>query len=445
MKLLYPKQQSVRFALATLTGLALSILLHGAASADEVLVGHLSVVPIESLKAAEPHTLKLSAMKPASIVTEPQYRATPMYGSITLGTAKTARLNFALDTFPKDKTPFLYIDINGSGNLTGKSAFFPLKPLTDFTTDHHSSIAVAPAQSTSSSGVPIGVLVPTLARYDIKGTVQEVKCPVLFTLLGDELDYTISVERLGTVNVAGKAFRISLVDMEANQVYDVYQHSEDKPALVKLLIDRNDDGRFDLKREAFDVSKPFRLNGSVYELASIDPVGTIVALQPSTKQPEGGITPDEFAVGTDILDFSATDIDGKPVHFPSDYKHKIVLLDFWALSDQNSATDAAGLVNLYTQYHKNGFEIVGVSLDRAKQKQNIQDFCQQSGMVWPEIYDGGGKNAAVAKLYGIERLPRKFLVDGTTGTILAMGAQLDGPGLQVTVTSALRKKRLLRP
>ncbi len=314
-----------------------------------------------------------------------------------------------------------------------------MAPLTEFTTDKTAATTAAVTHA-EGAGVPIGAMASTVARYDIKGAIQEVKCPVLFTVIGDELDYSIAVQHVGTLNFAGKSFRIALVDANANAVFDGYSHADDKPANVNLMIDRNDDGKFDPIKEKFDLAKPFRLAGSSYEVASVDPEGTIIALQPSNKRPEGGITPDELAIGSDSIDFVVKSIDGKTIAFPSDYKHRIVLLYFWATSNAASTAEIPGIVGTYNQYHNFGFDVLGISLDKAKMKDAVTNFRSQAGMTWSEVYDGLRWNTEVAKLYGIESLPRAFLIDCDTGTILAMGESLNGAGLQPAVLKALQKK-----
>jgi len=210
------------------------------------------------------------------------------------------------------------------------------------------------------------------------------------------------------------------------------------------MIDRNDDGKFDPVKERFDLAKPFRLAGTAYEVASVDPQGTIIALQTTTKRPEGSMTPDELAVGTDVIDFVARTMDGKKVAFPSAYKHRIVMLDFWATWCGPCVAEVPNIVAVYNQYHNNGFDILGVSLDRANMADTVTSFCRNAGMTWPQIYDGQYWNAEVAKLYGIDSIPRGFLIDGDTGTIIAMGDTIRGPGLEAAVTKALRKKGMLR-
>jgi thiol-disulfide isomerase/thioredoxin len=426
---------------AALTVLAASVMMPMRASADEVVVGHLSLTPIENIKSVVPTGLKLSDVKPAAIVKEPEYRGKPKYGSIMLGNSPKSSVYFALDTIPGDHAPKLYIDIAGTGNLADRSANYTLQPLTEFATNTGS---VTSAIAKGTANVPIGAMVPTIARYINGNNIEEMRYPVLFTLLGDELDYTVAVQRTGTISVNGRTLRISLVDTTGRGVFSSVTHPEDKGPVVKLLVDANDDGKFDPKKEAFDLAKPLRISGTAFELASANAAGTIIALRTTDKRPEGAITPDDLAVGSEIIDFVAKSIAGNTIKFPSGFKHKVVMLDFWATWCGPCVAEIPNIVNVYNQYHNNGFEIVGVSLDRANQKQTVIDFCNEHNMPWEQIYDGGYWNAQIAKLFGVDSIPRAFLVDGDTGVIVGMGDSIRGEGLTNALTRALTKKGLLR-
>ena len=426
---------------AALTMMAASAWLPINASADEVVVGHLSLTPIENIKSIVPSKAKLSADKPASIVKEPEYRGKPQYGSIVLGNSAKSTVYFALDTIPGDRAPKLYIDLAGNGNLTERSANITLQPLTEFATN---SGSVTSAIAKGTANVPIGAMVQTVARYTNGSAIEELRCPVLFTLLGDELDYAVAVQRTGTINVNGRVMRIALVDTTGRGVFNSVTHPEDKGALVKLLVDSNDDGKFDPRKEAFDLAKPLRLSGTAFELASANAAGTVIALKTTDKRPEGAITPEDLAVGSEIIDFVAKSIDGTTIKFPSGFKHKIVMLDFWATWCGPCVAEIPNIVNVYNQYHNNGFEIVSVSLDKANQKQTVIDFCTEHNMPWEQIYDGGFWNAELAKLFGVDSIPRAFLVDGDTGKIVGMGDAIRGEGLTTALTRALAKKGLIR-
>jgi len=67
------------------------------------------------------------------------------------------------------------------------------------------------------------------------------------------------------------------------------------------------------------------------------------------------------------------------------------------------------VVAAYNQLHKAGFEIVGISLDQSKDK--MLGYTQQTGMTWPEYFDGKGWQNEISSRYGINSIPTAWLVD----------------------------------
>jgi peroxiredoxin len=80
------------------------------------------------------------------------------------------------------------------------------------------------------------------------------------------------------------------------------------------------------------------------------------------------------------------------------------------------------VVKLYEQYHPKGFEILGVSLDRAKDPwvKAIQD----DKLTWPQVSDLKFWQCAAAKLYVITVIPQSVLID-KDGKIIAKGLRGD--------------------
>jgi peroxiredoxin len=102
--------------------------------------------------------------------------------------------------------------------------------------------------------------------------------------------------------------------------------------------------------------------------------------------------------------------------------------------------EVPGLVKAYEAYRGKGFEVLGVSLDREKAEGQIKTVTAKQGMAWEQIYDGRFFDAKIAKQYGIQAIPATYLVDGDTGKILAMGADLRGERLAKTIEKALETK-----
>jgi thiol-disulfide isomerase/thioredoxin len=139
--------------------------------------------------------------------------------------------------------------------------------------------------------------------------------------------------------------------------------------------------------------------------------------------------------------FKAVDIDAKPVSFPSDYKGRVVMLDFWATWCPPCVGEVPGIVAVYNKYHDKGFDILGVSLDQENGLDRVRGFMTKYKMAWRQIYDGKYWQARLARFYKVDSIPRAFLVDGDTGAILASGDSLRGEALEPAVAAALAGKK----
>ena len=62
-------------------------------------------------------------------------------------------------------------------------------------------------------------------------------------------------------------------------------------------------------------------------------------------------------------------------------------------------------------------------------------------MTWPQVYDGGYWQSALAKQYGVQAIPFSVLI-GKDGKIVALGDAMRGPGLAPAIRSALAQKTM---
>lgn len=148
----------------------------------------------------------------------------------------------------------------------------------------------------------------------------------------------------------------------------------------------------------------------------------------------------KVVAGQQAPHFQLTPINAPKIDFPADYKGKVVLLDFWATWCPPCRAELPNVVAAYQKYHSKGFDIVSVSLDQAGNGPDLLQFMKENGMVWPQIYDGGYWQAAVAVEYGVHAIPCPVVVDGDTGKILAVGVDALGHRLDAVVESALAAK-----
>lgn len=100
----------------------------------------------------------------------------------------------------------------------------------------------------------------------------------------------------------------------------------------------------------------------------------------------------------------------------SDFKGKLVLLDFWGSWCGPCRMSNPHLKQMYTAYKPQGFEIVAVSCERSGTLQQQQDkwkkALKEDGMNWVNLLNNDGPHAEdVAKLYGVTAFPTKLLID----------------------------------
>jgi thiol-disulfide isomerase/thioredoxin len=104
-------------------------------------------------------------------------------------------------------------------------------------------------------------------------------------------------------------------------------------------------------------------------------------------------------------------------------KGKVVLVDFWATWCPPCVAEIPNIIEAYNTYHSKGFEVIGVSLDRAND--DIVKFVKRENVPWASINIDDSKK--LAEKYGVNAIPHPILVgrDGRIVSMRARGAQLD--------------------
>lgn len=103
-------------------------------------------------------------------------------------------------------------------------------------------------------------------------------------------------------------------------------------------------------------------------------------------------------------------------------KNKFTLVDFWYSGCGPCRAQFSNLRDLYQKYSGSGFEIVGISVDRIKNKKDWEDVIVNDKLVWKQYWD---KNGTESHRFSINAFPTNFLIDSTGKIIdknISMGA-----------------------
>ena len=126
-------------------------------------------------------------------------------------------------------------------------------------------------------------------------------------------------------------------------------------------------------------------------------------------------------VATTPFPITGKDLAGKAVSL-DDYKGKVLLLDFWAIWCGPCIAELPNVIAAYNKFHERGFEILGISLDRADDRGKLEAFVVERKMPWRQIYDGKYWEAENAVAYGVHAIPFTLLI-GKDGKIAAVNAR----------------------
>ena len=105
-------------------------------------------------------------------------------------------------------------------------------------------------------------------------------------------------------------------------------------------------------------------------------------------------------------DFALKSVDGKIVKL-SDYKGKIIIIDFWATWCPPCRRGIPDLVELQKEYKKD-LVVIGISLDAAKTIKDVPGFIKEYGINYPIVY---GDQQVTIDYGGIRSIPTSFVID----------------------------------
>lgn len=114
-----------------------------------------------------------------------------------------------------------------------------------------------------------------------------------------------------------------------------------------------------------------------------------------------------LTVGKVAPNFTLPDLSDTSVQL-SDYRGKVVFLNFWATWCQPCREEMPSMETLYGKFKEDGLVILAVSTDRVTTKDNIPPFVKSMNLTFPVLVDSWGQTDKRYKLMGV---PETYIID----------------------------------
>jgi len=336
---------------------------------------------MEMVNYYEPKPINLSDTPAESKLQLPTFTSIPQFGSLPLGNSPDPIITIAVDTV--GGAPVLYVDKNNNEDLTDDED---------------------PAWDEDTPAFRQKEVLINVEYFD--GDEEHlVPYPVIFYQHKTKLPQTIIAYRngyrKGQVALQDTTLKIAILDDDLDGQFHQLQNGA-------LIVDFNQDdildGTLD-SQEHLALTEPFSFAGQTYRVRRISRSGheiIFIKVDTSVYRQEG------LGIDSRAPAFRIETLNGKIIDLTA-YKNRVVLIDFWASWCKPWQENLGSLQNTYKQYHKNGFEIIGLNLDY--DIKSIPQYIKTHHISWPQIGNGLGWDMPLVEIYGVRQLPQNYLVD----------------------------------
>ena len=255
-------------------------------------------------------------------------------------------------------------------------------------------------------GDHVKVTADTLGNYTVEGSEESL---LLQEVESDYTQFLIDMNRLSNDPEATQELTRRYVDYYRRCVRYVMEHPKSLTS-VPVMFQRVNDGM-----AVFEQATDGILFGSICDsLKTVYPDSRYVkALEAEATRRTNILQLSQRLQDADrvgFFDIDLPNINGTNTKL-SEVDAKVVMLYFWATTDEQKLFNMDTLIPIYEEFHDRGFEIYAVSLDVDKTAWATVVRSQQ--LPWINVCDTRGNQSPFVSLYGLTALPAAFfLVDG---------------------------------